>query len=336
MSSPSRPDVAPPSAAPVPPQRLEHLPVTYFAVVMGLGGLALAWMRAAAVLGAPSAVGVALFWVAAAVYAAVLGGYLLKLVRHPAAVRAEIAHPVRIAFVPTASIGLLLLAAAGRDVVPGVAVGLWWVGTAAQLVLTLAVVNAWIERPVFAMVHVSPAWFIPVVGNLVVPLAGASVAPVEISWFFWSGGLVFWLALLPVVLTRLFVHDVPVPAKLLPTLAILVAPPAVAFVGLLRLAPGAPGIGGRVLYYAAVLFALVLLVQVPRLRRVPFFLSWWAYSFPLAALSVATTLMADLLGGAVLVVAAWALLVLCSLLVALLVIRTVREMVAGRICVPEA
>ncbi|MBC7291989.1 MAG: C4-dicarboxylate ABC transporter, partial [Actinotalea sp.] len=174
--------MAPDPGAAASPQRLEHLPVTFFAVVMGLGGLALAWLRAADVLGAPSAVGVVLFWVATTVYAAILVAYLLKLVRHPAAVRAEIAHPVRIAFVPTVSIGLLLLAAAGRAVVPGVATALWWVGAAAQLVLTLAVINAWIQRPVFAMVHVSPAWFIPVVGNLVVPLAGASLAPAEVSW----------------------------------------------------------------------------------------------------------------------------------------------------------
>ncbi len=43
----------------------------------------------------------------------------------------------------------------------------------------------------------TPAWFIPVIGNLVVPLAGTAHAPVDISWFFFGGGLLYWLALTP-------------------------------------------------------------------------------------------------------------------------------------------
>lgn len=315
--------------------RLAHVPVTFFAVVMGLAGFSLAWTKAADLLGAPALVGTALFWLALAVDVAVIGTYATKWVRYPEAVRAEIAHPVRLAFVPTASIALLLLAAAGRETVPALAAGLWWVGVVTQLVATLAVLTAWMSRPVFAMGHVSPAWFIPVVGTLTVPLAGVTFGPIELSWFFWSVGLVFWGALLPMVLTRLFVHETPVPAQLLPTLAILIAPPAVAFVSLQRLEPGTLGLPARVLYYAALFFALLFLAQVGRLRRLPFFLSWWAYSFPLAALAVATSVMAGLLGSAFLGVVAWMVLLLGSALVGVLAVRTASAMIAGRICVPE-
>lgn len=315
--------------------RLAHFPVTFFAVVMGLAGFSLAWLRAHVALGAPAAIGQALFWVSLAVYAGVLGTYLAKWVRYPDAVRAEVSHPIRMAFVPTASIGLLLLAAAGREIVPTLATGLWWAGVAAQLVATLAVLTAWINRPVFAMTHVSPAWFIPVVGNLVVPLGGATLGPTEVSWFFWSAGLVFWLALLPLVLTRLFVHEAPVPAKLLPTLAILIAPPAVAFVGLRLLEGGDVTIGDRVLYYAGLFFALLFAAQVGRLRRLPFFLSWWAYSFPLAALAVSTTMMSTLLESRALAVLAWTVLAAGSALVVVLAARTVGAMLAGKVCVPE-
>lgn len=314
--------------------RLAHLPVTFFAVVMGLAGFSLAWTRAGVVLGAPPAVGRAFFWLALAVEAVVLAAYGTKLVRHPAAVRAELAHPVRLAFVPTASISLLLLAAAGLEVVHGLATTLWWVGAAGQLVATLGVLTAWINRPVFRMQHVSPAWFIPVVGTLTVPLAGVAVGPIEISWFFWSVGLVFWLVLLPLVMTRLFVHEAPLPAQLLPTLAILVAPPAIAFVALQRLEPGLTT-AGQVLFSTAVFFALLFLAQLPTLRRLPFFLSWWAFAFPLAALAVATTIMAGLTGSAALEVAAWAALVLGTALVALLGVRTAGAALRGRICVPE-
>jgi tellurite resistance protein len=315
--------------------RLAHFPVTFFAVVMGLAGFSLAWARAHATLGAPAIIGQGLFWISLAAYAAILAAYTLKWIRYPEAVREEVSHPVRMAFVPTASIGLLLLAAAGREVGPGLAAGLWWVGVAGQLAATLIVLTAWINRPVFAMAHVSPAWFIPVVGNLTVPLAGVSFGPPEISWFFWSAGLTFWGVLLPVVMSRLFVHEAPVPARLLPTLAILIAPPAVAFVGLQRLEPGVLALPGRVLYYAGAFFALLFLAQLGRLRRLPFFLSWWAYSFPLAALTVSTMMMSELLDSDALADASWVLLSAGSALVILLVARTTTSMLRARICVPE-
>jgi tellurite resistance protein len=316
--------------------RLANFPVTFFAVVMGLGGLTLAWQRAAAVLDAPELIGKALFWITAVVYLAILVAYLAKLARHPGAVRAELHHPVRLAFMPTSAIALLLLATAADPYLPHVAGALWWAGVLTQLPMTLYVLSAWISRPAFGLQHITPAWFIPVVGNLVVPLAGAEHGPAELSWFFFSFGLVFWAALLPLVLTRLFIHEQPIPPQLLPTLAVLLAPPAVAFLDYLRMEPDGFGTFARVLYYTALFFGLLVLAQFATLRRVPFFLSWWAYSFPLAALTAATVVMAAALGKpAALVALSWVLLAGLSLLLVTLAVRTAAAMAGGRICVPE-
>ncbi len=321
----------PPAAA-----RLRNFPVTFFAVVMGLAGLSVSWYRAAEVLDVPRVIGEVLFWIAAATYVAVLAAYATKLARHPGDVRAELHHRVRLAFVPTLAIALLLLASAAQPYRPGVAGVLWWTGVVAQLPLTLYVLSAWISRPGFGLQHVTPAWFIPIVGNLVVPLAGVAHGPVELSWFFFSLGLVFWAALLPVVLARLFVHEEPVPDRLLPMMAVLIAPPAVAFLGYLRLVPGGFGPFAHILYYTALFFLLLVLTQSRRLRRLPFFLSWWAYSFPLAAVTAATEIMAAELGKpAALIVLSWLLLTALSALVAILAIRTITAMTRAEICIPE-
>jgi tellurite resistance protein len=316
--------------------RLAHFPVTFFATVMGLAGLSLAWTRAAAVVEVPDWVGEALFWVSLVVYAAVLAGYLAKTFRYPSAVRAELAHPVRLSFAPTITIGMLLVATAGQHTASTLAEALWWVGASGQLMLTLYVLSAWINRPTFALEHVTPAWFIPVVGLVVIPLAGVQFADREISWFFFAVGVTFWIPLLAMVLSRLFVHDKPVPPRLLPTLAVLIAPPAVATVSYSKLVPE-PGDGPvlRVLYYVALFFVFLFLAQANRLRKLPFFLSWWAYSFPLAALSVATSVMAEQVGGWFFTAATWAFLVAVSALVSLLVVRTATSMVRGEVCVPE-
>ncbi len=323
-----------PDTEPVRAPRLAHLPVTFFAVVMGLAGLSLAWRRAVG-LGAPEVVALALFWIALAAEAVVATAYLAKIVRHRAAFRAEMQHPVRLAFVPTATIALLLLATAGREVVPGLATVLWWAGALGQIALTLLVLSAWIGRPTFTLGHVTPAWFIPVVGLVVVPLAGVHLGPLWLSWFAFSVGLFFWLALLPVVLSRLFVHDQPVPTPLLPTLAVLVAPPSVAFLAWAALHSGVVDTVGTMLLDVAVFFGLLFGALAARLRRLPFFLSWWAFAFPLAALSVALTAVAADQDVAALTIAAWTLLAATTALTVLLGVRTAGAMAAGRICVPE-
>ncbi|MBL8487737.1 MAG: SLAC1 anion channel family protein [Rhodocyclaceae bacterium] len=313
--------------------RLAHLPVSIFAMVMGLSGLTLAWQKSAETLGTPPAVPAALFLLAAAVFVLLCLAYGTKLVRHPAAVAAELNHPVRLAFFPTISIGLILLATAARPVAPDLSLALWWSGTAAHLAFTLYVINAWVFHDRFQIQHSNPAWFIPVVGNILVPLAGVPHGHPEVSWFFFSLGLVFWPVLMTVIVYRLFFHP-PLPAKLLPTLFILVAPPAVGFLSYVRLA-GEIDAFARVLYYFGLFLTLFLAVQAPRFLRLRFFLSWWAYSFPVAAITAATLTMAHATGEPFLHGLAVALLALLSLLLAILFGRTALAVLRGEICVPE-
>ena len=121
---------------------------------------------------------------------------------------------------------------------------------------------------------------------MIVPLAGVSLGSVEITWLFFSAGMIFWLILLVLVFNRLIFHA-PIPARLFPTLVILIAPPAVAFVSYVRLVVGVDAFA-HMLLSGAYVFAILVLVQVPKLMRLPFALSWWALSFPLAALTVAS------------------------------------------------
>ncbi|MDZ7809278.1 MAG: hypothetical protein U5L11_02920 [Arhodomonas sp.] len=66
---------------------------------------------------------------------------------------------------------------------------------------------------------------------------------------------------------------------------------------------------------------LLLLTQYRRFTRLQFFLSWWAYSFPLAAMTVAAFTMYASVGTPWLAVIAGALLVLVTGVVAVLVGR---------------
>lgn len=316
-----------------PADRLAHFPVTFFAVVMGLLGLTLALHAAAPVwapAGALSSGTLGLSLLALAVISAL---YVLKVLRHPGAVAAEWQHPVKLAFFPTITISLLLLATALWPVWPGLARSVWLVGVIGQGALTVAVISGWISHRSFQVGHLTPAWFIPAVGNVIVPVAGVPMGYVETSWLFFSGGLMFWVVLLTLVMNRLIFHD-PIPARLFPTMVILIAPPSVAFVAHVALAGGLDGLA-RGLIYTAYIFAALVMVQVPKLGRLPFALSWWALSFPLAALAIASFRFAALAGTLAHLLIGAVALGLLILVVLGLAVRTGIAVARGGICRPE-
>lgn len=312
---------------------LEHLPVSLFSTVMGMAGLAVAWKRAHHLLGAPESVGLGLGIAASLLFLYLAALYLLKLYRHPGAVLAERRHPVRINFFPTMSIGMLLLAIVWADRAPDFAALAWGCGAALHLVFTVTAMSGWIHHTHYDIKHANPAWFIPVVGNIIVPVAGVRFAPAEISWFFFSIGLVFWIVLLTIVMYRLFFHE-PLPQRLAPTLFILLAPPSVGFIAYTSLTDQLDTFA-RILYYTALFLTLLLASNALRFFRLPFFISAWAYSFPLAAMTIATLNMHARTGASFFLWLGLLLLAALSVLVALLAAKTVLAARAGKICVPE-
>ena len=313
--------------------RLEHLPVSIFSTVMGLTGLAIAWQKAQLALGAPALVWQTLAALTSLLFVGLLTFYGIKMVRFPAAVAAEWKHPVRVNFFPTISICLLLLSVVWLGMVPGVSFGLWAAGTLVHLAFTFAILSSWIHHTHYDIKHANPAWFIPVVGNLFVPICGVLFAPAELSWFFFSIGVVFWIVLMTIVFYRVFFHE-PIPARLQPTLFILLAPPAVGFIAYGSLVPQLDGFG-RVLYYTALFLTLLLGSNVLRFIRGGFFISAWAYSFPLAAMTIASFAMAKRSGLDGFHWIAAVLLAIVSLVVVVLITKTFGAVRRRAICVPE-
>ncbi|HSO64978.1 MAG TPA: SLAC1 anion channel family protein [Ornithinibacter sp.] len=318
-----------------PSRSLAHLPVTLFSSVMGLGGLSLAWRRADRVWDLPAWPALLFLALAAIAFVVVAGLYAVKWARHPAAARAELAHPVRMTFAPTLTIAILVLATAGQDVAPTLASVLWWVGALGHLAATVAVMSVWFGRADIVHASVTPAWFIPVVGNVVTPLAAAELGSVELAWFAFGVGVVFWVALLPLVLQRVLLHEMPLPAKLLPTIAIFAAPPAVALLSWQALTGGIDDAVGRVLHAATMMFVVLLLAQVGRLRHLPFALPAWAYTFPLGAASAAAVAMAGASPQVAYDVVAVLLLGATTVLVLVVATLTLRAAARRQICVPE-
>ncbi len=321
------------SATSTPPKLL-HFPVAFFAMIMGTLGLTLAWQKSAHVLLIPSIISQVLLTFSAVVFACIVITYLLKIIRHSTAVIAEFNHPIKMSFFPAFSIGMILMSIATLEVSMELSRFLWVLGSTLQLLFTLNVLTRWIHHPGFQISHSTPAWFIPVVGNILVPIAGVEHGFYEVSWFFFSIGILYWVILKTLIFNRIIFHE-PLPERLLPTLFILIAPPAVGFLSYMKLNHEALDGFARILYYTACFLVLLLTTQFARFSRIQFFMSWWAYSFPLAAFTIATQVMFSKTGSPVFGILSYLMLIVVSCVVLLLLYKTSRAIISGQVFQPD-
>jgi tellurite resistance protein len=314
-----------------PSPRLKYFPISWFAMIMGMAGFTIAWSRAEQVLDLGFSMAPLLLPLTVALALVLAALLVAKLIKYPAEVLGELRHPVKLAFVPTVSIAVILLSIAFLHVSPAASFWLWTVGTSLHLVLTLYVLSSWIHHTRYEITHLNPAWFIPVVGNILVPIAGIHHASPEISWFFFSLGLFFWPILTAIIFYRLIFHG-SMAERFMPTLFIFIAPPAVGFISYFNLVGGVDAFA-HILYDVALFFTVLLLVQFRYFIRLKFFLSWWAYSFPLAAVTIATLIMARETGVAFYSWLGGGLLILLSAVIVMLLVRTAIAVARREICV---
>lgn len=313
--------------------RIANFPISFFATVMGLSGLTLAWEKAQHVYALVLPVSLPLITITVTVFVLLLIMYGIKLIKYRAEVGKELNHPVKLNFFPTISISLILLSIIFLSQSKTVSQYLWITGISIHLLFTFYVVNSWIHHAHYEIHHLNPAWFIPAVGNVLVPIAGVPLGYVDVSWFFFSIGMVFWMVLLTIIFNRVLFHN-PIPDRLLPTLFILIAPPAVGFIAYMKLV-GELDAFGRILYFTGLFFTLLLFTQLNRFIKLKFFLSWWAYSFPIAAITLASLMMYEISSNKIYSYIGTFLLIALTFLVGLLIIRTLIAIRKQEICVAD-
>ena len=257
-----------------------------FAAPLGILGLAGVWRAMQQAEGWPGWVADALC-VAAAALSVVLGVLaLVRLAGAPrAAVREDLADPVQSPFSPLPFIVLMLLAATGlASHARGAADVLLAVGLAGSLLLGAWLTGEWVAGPIDPR-RAHPGYFIPALGpGMIGALTAGTLGHANLAWLCLGLGLLSWIMLGSVILHRLMFGP-ELPAPLAATLAIEIAPPAVAAIAYLTLN------GGRVdpvvlgLSGFCVLMVLGQVRLLPIYRRVPFFPNWWAFTFSWAAVS---------------------------------------------------
>lgn len=310
----------------------DNLPVGLFGSVMGLTGLSVAWHLAHQRYGLSQLYGDGIGATALTVFVLLIAGYAVKIINAPQAVRAELAHPITGNLFATFLISLLLVPIILAPIDLALARVVWGIGAAGMTGFAWFMVDRWMNHRQQA-VHATPAWIVPVVGMLDVPLAMPALGLQS-----WHGvmllglavGLFFTVPLFTMIFSRL-VFEEPMPDASRPVLLILLAPFAVGTSTYIVTV-------GKVDLFAEALFALTLFmlaVLLARLRNLaaccPFRVSWWAVSFPLAAAAIAGLRIADAQSGRIYDAIAIALLALATVVIVGLLVRTAVGVVRGEL-----
>ncbi|MBS1602482.1 MAG: SLAC1 anion channel family protein [Bacteroidetes bacterium] len=270
------------------PSLLEFLPASIFGSVMGLTGLSFCWGWATTKWGVSGLIKDLLGGVAILLFLLLTIAYLLKWKKHPELVRIEFNHPVSVSFFGTFIVSLLLLPGVLFAYSKPLATGIWATGAVLMAAFSWFVFRRWLGRqqdPANAL----PAWLLPIVGTLDIPVVGARLAfpgVHEINLLFFAIGIAFATILMTIIVYRLLFFP-PLPQAIQPSLMILVGPFALA-TSTYDSFTGAHDIVLSVFFY----FDLALLVLFGSKLALlpvccPFRVGWWAVSFPLVAFTIA-------------------------------------------------
>jgi tellurite resistance protein len=309
---------------------LKQLHIGFYGAVMGLAGLGLT-ARAAAPL-FPGAIRAPAYftevWVALGAVALLIlvPAYLLKLWKHPAAVRDDLTNPVFMGFCGALPVGMSLVAGGVAPYAPSLGSALWWIAFALVLALQLWAIVRWLSGGI-ELAQINAGWLILFVGGIVLPGPGIALGHDEAARFTFGVSA----SAAPVLMALLFYRAVtgpPLVAALRPSWFILLVPPSLIYANGVALYPDAGFL--EVLYPFALVLAVGLLVYSRQLARWPFGPPWWAFTFPLDALAYAAVRYAQDHPSALWKSIAGAALALATLFVVLVLWRTLRSAASQR------
>ena len=268
--------------------------MNFFGIPFGLAGLGEVWTALADYHHAPALLGELVLLVSAAVWLTLVIGYVAHVLTHRSTFVADLLDPVAAPFASLAVITPMLLASVG--LYPHAAVAgrvVTYVFIALTVLLGGWLTGQWIYEPL-DLDKFHPGYFLPTVaGGLIAAQAAAQVGQLRLGQVMFGLGVVCWIVLGSIVLGRLLLRPM-LPPPLQPTLAIEVAPAAVASLAWFALHGPAIDVVAAFLAGYGLLMVLAQLRLLPAYLRLPFMPSTWSFTFSWAAVvTVALTWLQD-------------------------------------------
>lgn len=261
---------------------VRRVPPNFFSIPLGVAGLAMVWRLAGQVYGVPVWIGDAVFVMAAAAWAILVVIYAGCAVVDPASVACHLRDPVLAPFLSLAALVGMLLAAGLEDTARTAGIVLFAASLAAATLFggwamgQLRVAGMNVER-------LHSGYFLPTVAGGLIAASGAALAGLpQLGWVCFGVGVLSWVMLSSVILGRLISRPRP-PAPVVPTLAIEVAPPALAGTAYFALTGNHVDALAYAIAGYSLLMVLVQVTLLPIYLRTPFTPGFWSFTFPWTA-----------------------------------------------------
>lgn len=318
--------------APLPSRPwLARLHPGLFGIPLGLLGLSSSWHRLATFGGQISThVAQTLLIIALVILAVLLLLSLAKLIVHPGIFKKEFTHPVLGALLALMPVACLVAVVILRPAHPE------WQFISCVVISLCLMLQAAIAWQIVAQLStgqmpaelISPALYVPIVpGGFVGAMALNSIGLPGFAMLLMGMGVGGWALLEMRILNRLF--SGPLMLGLRPTLGIEIAPAAV---GGLAMATMWPDLPADFLMIGLGIASGPMLAVLTRWRwwsATPFSANFWSFSFPLAA--IASSVAEAVRRGGWPPTVAYVAVILVSLLVLFLTVRTLILLLTGRL-----
>ena len=261
-------------------------------------------------------------WVGLGVSAFVLLSllYVVKIFKNQEAIQVDFLNPASLGFCGTLPVGMSLVAGGLAPYLPGFASDLWWVSLA--LFAGFFAFGAWRILSEASLKNIYPAQLILFVGGIVFPSSGIALGHFEATRAVFAVSTFAAIPLYAALLTRAL-RGPALPDALRPTWFILLVPPSLIGAHGAALFPQAAALA--YLYVAALAVLAGVLWYARGLPRWPFSAVWWSLTFPLDALAYAGVRYAQQNPSGPWKGVAAFVLALATLVVALVLARTLRS-----------
>ena len=289
---------------------------SWFASVMGTGILAITSLFYSQYIPFLKNAAVLLFYFNVILFFVLLIPWTLRWIFYTKEALSDLEHPVISNFYATIAIAMLVLSAdftfIGNNLFAGKI--FWFVGTILTIFFGILSPFIMFKGEHVTLDHINPAWFIPPVGLIVIPIAGSFMIDqysgfirelvIFLNYFGWGSGFFIYLALLAVCMYRFILHR-PLPNVLAPTIWINLGPIGAGTVALINLVNHSAFITVKEPFFILglifwgfgiwwVLMAITMTIYYIRNIQLPYALSWWAFTFPLGAYVAASHSLATI------------------------------------------
>ncbi|XP_057793823.1 S-type anion channel SLAH4-like [Salvia miltiorrhiza] len=218
--------------------------------------------------------------------------YLLRCIFLLEMIKGEFSHHVGVNYLFAPWISWLLILESAPFVTPKHVsfVVLWWVFAAPIVLLDVKIYGQWFTKgKSFLTAVANPSSHLSVVGNLVGARAASKMGWREVSLFLFSLGMVHYLVLFVTLYQRLSGGDL-LPTILRPVFFLFFAAPSVASLAWYSIS-GSFDTASKMMFFLS-LFLFTSLICRPSLFKKAmrkFNIAWWAYSYPITILALAST-----------------------------------------------